>query len=237
MAERKINCADPFDLDLTLRGFNVQLMFLDADLYDFCYNFAFKRHRKGYAWRYKVDYVRLFENSEIFMETGDKVIIHVIKYRKLVQEFRDKLEHLFLIDGYEDSHFREDVMKESERYHPYYEYSKARYDYMDLLDFYEGSISRIMYYIYRMASVLTASKYRIPNSFINRYREDKPESFYLLDTDSEIIALMKQLIIDMGALATELRNMKIKRMPKGRWIKFAKGELGSDKPQGSEIGH
>jgi hypothetical protein len=229
MKNRILSKKDPFNKDLSIGGFYLQLLVMQGEIYDFYYNFAFKRHKKGYSWRYHLDHGRLYHDYNAFIQTGDKIVIHCVKVRKLLIEFQDKCLNPSLVDPLNGELSLPDLMCESRRFEPRRILLKKQYSYKYLKQLYEIVLERQIIYLYTMACVYTTSKYEVPGLFIEKFDLQDHKSLYLLDTDSEIIAGIKELIIVLMAALKELARWHVSRMPKGKWIEFAEGEIDQKK--------
>lgn len=208
----KISADDPFNFQKSVKGFNLQLMFMYSQIYHFYYTFAFKRHMIKY------DYYDMFEElsdaDDYFLKIEDPYVINGVKIRKLMIDCHTTLVLRFGIDV-EDDLDDQQILAESQRRSPFVLQYKHPKSYKKLRFYYERTVTSQIRYLHDFACIFTASKYRIPLVLKRQYNLPYSISFKLLNDDDDTVKLIIELIKSLMPLYQEIRMLNLPRLPKG----------------------
>jgi hypothetical protein len=211
----KISVNDPFDLRQSVRGFNVQLSLMQSDIYFFYFTFALKRELK----LYKADYWELFNalvyDIKIFADTSNAFVINGLRIREEICAVNKVVSLRFGLE-LEDEIKNPVIVAESRRYRPYCLWHKKSKSYVRLRIYYERTLLSHLHYLYKMACVYTASKYRIPPILARQFNLPDSISFHLLDQENDTVMLIINLIEKIIVHYREVRAYNLAKPPRPR---------------------
>jgi len=202
----KIYANDPFDLNLCVRGVIIQLVEMTSNIYEFAYYFTFKRSRKDYAAEFNNPFTMPITDMEFFLDTGDAVVLSCCSVDDTLLALMVELTQRFGIDQ-EDNLEDPVAQAQSRRFAPLRQVSKKSKSYKRLKINYERSVVDYIAYLYQIAAVITASRYRIPLVLKKQFLLPETVSLRLLNDDDLTVALLKDTIIRLRQNLADFREL------------------------------
>ena len=212
---KKPSANDPFDLDLLIRGVLLQLIEMGSNLYEFSYTFTFKRTMKAYAGEFNDPFEKMIDQWDFFLDTGDPVVINCVRVEQMINKLAHDLRVLFGLD-LQDVVADQMARHESARFAPLRLLYKRSKSYKQLKLCYEQSILDYIAYFYRIATVITVGKYKIPPIFNKQFILDEHVSLWLLNSDDATVVLLQDMIGLLRLQLEDLRAVPVKKKSKSR---------------------
>jgi hypothetical protein len=207
MENLKIYVTDPFNYKLSLEGFNLRLAFMQSEIYDYTCTWTFRKEYKAFANDFEDRWDELVDDFEFFLRTEDPWVMHAVKVRKTMLQFADRLEEDYGLD-WSIVEYDPEILAQSKRYAPFelvYMYTKS---YKKLKLYYERTLISHINYLYTIACMFSAGKYRIPRVLKHNFKIDDPASLRLLNHDDELISLISEVIELLMGHLQDLNKLK-----------------------------
>jgi hypothetical protein len=202
----KISANDSFDDSLFIRGVVHQLLHMYSNVYEFRYYFTFKKTRKRFSKEYHNPYKMSIFEEQFYLDTGDLVVRNCCSVLRKISVLKGQLMTSFAIDEMEN--MRDKVAEiQAKRYAPYRLIFKKSKSYKKLKVYYERSLLEYINYLYKVASVITCSNYRIPKVFGKQFLLENAVSLRLLNIDNDVVAAIKEVIEGLRKDLADLRSL------------------------------
>jgi hypothetical protein len=207
MENLKIYVTDPFNYTQSLRGFNLRLAIMQSDIYNYGCTWAFRKEYKAFADEFEDRWQELDTDPNFFLLTENPWVIHTVNVRHTMLKLGYGLVQRFGLDWGIDQYDSE-ITAQSNRYAPFelvYVYSKST---KKLKLYYERTVIGHINYLYTIACMFSAGKYRIPRVLKHNFKIDDPASLRLLNHDDDLISLISEVIVELMGHLQDLNKLK-----------------------------
>jgi hypothetical protein len=207
MENLKIYVTDPFNKELSLRGFLLRLVFMHSDIFYYTCTWAFRKEYKAFADDFEDRWHELDTDPNFFLLTGNPWVIHGVEVRETLLQLVYGLGQKYGLDWCID---REDpeILAQSKRYAPYELVYMSTKSTKKLKLYYERTLISHINYLYSIACMFSAGKYRIPRVLKHNFKIDDPASLRLLNHDDELISLISEVLELMMGHLQDLNKLK-----------------------------
>lgn len=221
MKNLKIYATDPFNYRLSLQGFNVRLFFMQSDLYHYAWTWAFRKEYKAFAADFDDRLQEMAGDFDFLLRTENPWVMHAVEVRKTMLQFTNLVRQNYGLDWLID---QTDplISAQSKRYAPFQLMYTSRKSTKKLKLYYERTLISHINYLYTIACMFSAGKYRIPLVLKHHFQIDDAASLRLLNHDDDTVSLISNLITKMMGHLQELNQLKtlsaaeIRKNKKGR---------------------
>jgi hypothetical protein len=206
MENLELQTSNTFEYNRVMRGFIIQLVYMESQIYRFLWCFAFSRKYKYLHKRLKDQYESLAGDYKFFLKTKDEYVKHGVYAKGLFSQFREDFEIVNDIDARSDLNDPE-LIEEAERFQALTQLDLTGMSYRELGEEYEQSLVSYMKYLYMMAGVFERKFYHLPENFLQDLDIDDPSLVPLIDTSSVNGALFYDFIETLMPHVDALRQM------------------------------